>query len=263
MTDLHVRSWGDPDAPTVLLVHAGVADSRGWTTVATQLAAAGYHCVAPDLRGFGQSPDAVTDFRHVDDLLAVLDSVDARTPAVVVGWSFGGGLCLELALEHASRVRALGLVCSVPLDFPRSPFVQDAWEREEELLRAGDVDGAIRNDVATWGAGPTRGTDSLDHELIAYMEDVGRDLVARQDLQLGEPRDGDIGASSRFGEVTSPLLLVVAELDTTCHEDAASLIATQVPDARVEHVAGAAHMAPLERPDAVADLLLDWLASLD
>src|SRR6185503_6206074 len=63
--------WGS-GPPRYLLLHAGVADSRSWDAVAPALDGP---AVAYDRRGFGGTPPGPAGFRHLDDLLAVLDAV--------------------------------------------------------------------------------------------------------------------------------------------------------------------------------------------
>jgi pimeloyl-ACP methyl ester carboxylesterase len=55
------------------------------------------------------------------------------------------------------------------------------------------------------------------------------------------------------------VLVVTAEHDTSCHEDASTMIVGAVPHATHVTVADAAHMAPLERPDQVAAALAGLL----
>src|SRR4051794_14955145 len=55
MPDLHHREAGDPGDPAVLLVHGYPESSYMWRDVLPALAAAGFHAVAPDLAGFGDS----------------------------------------------------------------------------------------------------------------------------------------------------------------------------------------------------------------
>src|SRR5215213_3091274 len=84
--------------PTVVLLHAGVCDRRSWREVGPLLAAAGHDVVAYDRRGFGEVPPASGAFRHVDDLLAVLDAVSPDGPVGLAGSSMGGGVALDFAL---------------------------------------------------------------------------------------------------------------------------------------------------------------------
>ena len=70
---------------TVLLLHAGIADSRMWQPQVEMLRTAGYQVLSPDLRGFGQRALEPVPFSHVRDVEALLDG-----PAAVVGSSLGG-----------------------------------------------------------------------------------------------------------------------------------------------------------------------------
>ncbi len=61
----------------------------------------------------------------------------------------------------------------------------------------------------------------------------------------------------RLGRLAVPTLLIVGELDTK-YVEIAHRMASAVPDARVEVLAGAGHACHLEQPDAVAHLLASW-----
>src|SRR4051812_47699236 len=75
-----------------------------------RLGAAGRDVVAYDRRGFGDVAPAGGPFRHVDDLLAVLDAVSPDTPAWVVGSSMGGEVALDASLEAPERIAGLVLL---------------------------------------------------------------------------------------------------------------------------------------------------------
>lgn len=90
---LHVRAAGDPNRPTVVLVHGYPDASVVWDDVAECLAA-DHHVVTYDVRGMGQSaaPTGSHPYRlqHLaDDLFAVIDAVSPAAPAHVVGHDWG------------------------------------------------------------------------------------------------------------------------------------------------------------------------------
>src|SRR4029077_5572723 len=80
---------------TVLLLHEGVADRRGWAGGGGLLAPE-LTRVAYDRRGYGQTPVSTEPFSHLDDLLAVIGHAGAG-PVWLVGASAGGGLGLATA----------------------------------------------------------------------------------------------------------------------------------------------------------------------
>ena len=102
-TRLALRTWGQPDAPVVVLVHGLGLSTESWGRV-PELLASGHRVVAYDLRGHAQSGDARNgDYSmaaHARDLDAVLRSVlDDGDRAVVVGNSLGGGIILAHSHE--------------------------------------------------------------------------------------------------------------------------------------------------------------------
>ncbi|GAA1736006.1 hypothetical protein GCM10009809_33980 [Isoptericola hypogeus] len=152
---------GATGAPAVLLLHAGVADRRMWDAVAPPLAHA-FRVIRPDLRGFGASPlpgpGSAEAYTNADDLAALLDDVGVPD-AVVVGCSYGGRVALELAARHPARVRELVLLCPAAPGVPDTAASEAFDADEARLLDAGDVEGAVRLNVATW-LGPDADEDA-------------------------------------------------------------------------------------------------------
>ena len=68
--------------PAVVLVHAGIADSRMWDGQFEALAAA-HTVLRYDLRGFGRTPPAPGPFDHAGDLRALLDALGLARVALV------------------------------------------------------------------------------------------------------------------------------------------------------------------------------------
>jgi pimeloyl-ACP methyl ester carboxylesterase len=90
---MHVAEAGDPAAPLVLLCHGFPESWYSWRHQLPVLAAAGYHVVAPDMRGYGQTdkPDdirAYTQLHHVGDMVGLLDALGVAT-ATIVGHDWG------------------------------------------------------------------------------------------------------------------------------------------------------------------------------
>jgi pimeloyl-ACP methyl ester carboxylesterase len=95
-------------SPTVLLLHEGVADRRGWTALAGLLAPA-LTVVSCDRRGYGQTAVSSVPFSHLDDLQAVIGATGAGR-VWLAGASAGGGLALDAALAAPERVAGLVLM---------------------------------------------------------------------------------------------------------------------------------------------------------
>jgi len=125
--------------PPVVLLHAGVADSRQWNDEFVWLAER-YRVVRHDLRGFGRSEPVPGDFSHLEDLQAILKTVEITEPALMIGCSMGGVLAMDFALEYPAYVRGLVMVGSGPgglrLDAPRPRL----FLAIEKASQSGDLD---------------------------------------------------------------------------------------------------------------------------
>jgi pimeloyl-ACP methyl ester carboxylesterase len=109
--------------PMVLLCHGFPESWYSWRHQIGALAAAGFHAVAPDMRGYGKSdrPEAIdqyTIFHLVGDLVGLLDAIE--TPAaVIVGHDWGAAIAWQAARLRPDRFRAV-VSLSVPFQ-PRRP----------------------------------------------------------------------------------------------------------------------------------------------
>src|SRR3954470_5966263 len=83
-TRIAADSWGDPKGPLVLLQHGGGQTRHAWKNTGAHLGAAGYHAVAFDARGHGDSdwaPDGnYTQDAMVDDLLCIIETLGDPRP---------------------------------------------------------------------------------------------------------------------------------------------------------------------------------------
>lgn len=121
---MHIAEQGDPAAPLVLLMHGWPETWYSWRFQMPALAAAGYHVVAPDMRGYG-STDAPTEIASYDcaniarDMLALLDVLNKPCYALV-GHDWGAILVWPLGLLHPTRFPRL-CAMSVPPTLMVSP----------------------------------------------------------------------------------------------------------------------------------------------
>src|SRR5215213_7875460 len=144
------------DGPTVVLLHAGVADRRGWTEVADRLATTGLDVVAYDRRGFGASPPGDAPFSHLDDLRAVLDATAGDRPAWLVGNSMGGALAIDAALELPERVAGLVLLAPAVSGTPEAEDLDAPTIALADRLETADGEEALRLETWLWLDGPAQ-----------------------------------------------------------------------------------------------------------
>jgi pimeloyl-ACP methyl ester carboxylesterase len=118
---MHVAEQGD--GPLVLLCHGFPESWYSWRHQMAALAEAGYHAVAPDQRGYGQTDrpegsDKYTILHLVGDMVGLIDALHEET-AVVVGHDWGAPVAWNAAMMRPDRFRAV-VGMSVPY-LPRGP----------------------------------------------------------------------------------------------------------------------------------------------
>ena len=234
----------------VLLLHAGIADKRMWAPQVDALEASGHRVIAPDLPGFGDAPLEPPTVDYVAFAVGLLDG-----PAAVVGCSFGGRVALEIAGARPDLAGRLVLVAPGLGSTAWSEDSQAGFAEEEALLERGDLAGAAAQQARMWLA-----PDASD-EVRALTEAM---TVRSYDRQL--PVDGEVravwpepSAETRLRELGVPALLVVGDADRAEMVSLAERLADELPDSRLETIAGAGHLPSLERPGELNRLLLDFL----
>src|SRR5580693_7528263 len=112
-----VRDAGPPDGPVVVLLHGFPQHNDSWDAVIDRLTAQGYHCLAPNQRGYspGARPSRRRDYRMpelVADVAALIDASGARR-VHLVGHDWGAAVAWAAAAEMPERLATVSPV-SVP-----------------------------------------------------------------------------------------------------------------------------------------------------
>src|SRR6478672_11385265 len=158
MTPLHHRVEGS--GPTVVLLHAGVADLRMWDAQVAELVP-GHSVVRCDLRGYGHTPlEPGASYSDAGDVLALLEELGVERFALVAA-SYGGWVALQVATAVPDRVERLVLLAPLAEVTEPDERLRAVWREEGALVEAGDLDGATNTNVAAF-LGPEAGDDARD-----------------------------------------------------------------------------------------------------
>ncbi|MEO8800518.1 MAG: alpha/beta hydrolase [Polyangiaceae bacterium] len=269
-----VLEWSGAEAaaPTVLLIH-GFMDAGGtWDLVAPQLVAAGLRVIAPDLRGFGDSPRApVGSYYHFPEYIADIAGISAelvkKEPLFVVGHSMGGTVATLFAGAFPERVSRLALLEGLG---PPNNLPEHAPDRMHRWIA----------DLAKYRSEPHR-TMSREEALRRLCErhsGIDQEIVATRLPHLVTAVEGDrvVWKFDPLHRALSPFPFFAST-----YEAYAARIACQVlivgggpegfhPEDEPKRIAafknvqsttidGAGHMMHWTRPSALAELLLGFL----
>jgi len=261
--------------PLVVLLHGFPEFWWTWVHQIPALAAAGFHVVAPDLRGYNLSdrPRRVRDYafeRLTDDVAAIIRAM-GETKAHVVGHDWGGGIAYSFAMVHPEMMRRLAIlnaphpeafriaVLSTWRQFKKSWYVlffQIPW-LPEKLLR--------RDDYKELRAALRMGRPGVvpDSEVEPYVDAARRSeglfggihyyrAMARSALFLDLPKPRVIEC---------PVLVVWGRNDDSLGEELAEPPKRWVTNARVEKLPNASHWVQLDEPEKVNRLLVEFLST--
>jgi 3-oxoadipate enol-lactonase len=196
-----------------------------------------------ELRGYGRMPPPQSGiFSHADDLEAAL----GESPAALVGASFGGLVCLEVASRRPELVTDLVLLDAPLPEHDWSADVEACWAEEERLLAAGDLRGAAALNAEFWA--PTVADRVLPMQLRAF------ELLRDTEAEEAEPGAIDLGA------VSACTLAAVGELDLPDFHAIAERLADAIPGAERAVITGAGHLPALESPAETAALVRRFMA---
>lgn len=230
------------ERPTFVLLHGLLCDADTWADFIGPLSRLG-HVLAADLSGIGALHDAARD-------------VLARTtgPLIVAGHSMGGRIALEMARQAPQRCRALIL-----MNTGYQGLGEGETEKRMHLVRTAQA-GGIQAIAEPWLDGMIAPRTRNDAALLSRM----RAMILRstpasfagQIQALIERRD----ATELLGRLACPVLLMSGTEDRWSPLDRHAQMASRVPDAALEAIEGAGHMAPFEAPAACLSAITRWLA---
>ena len=262
--------WGQSDNPLVVLLHGGGQTRHAWGNSGKILSSAGFHVVAMDLRGHGDSdwhPDGDYSIdSHKQDLINVLRTLGK--PASLVGASLGGMISLSLAGDKENSEFCSSLVM---VDIGLYP----------------DPQGATR--IVNWMKSSEKGFESIEEaaEAVAgYLphrkrprnvrglkknlrkKDDGRYywhwdprfLVGRKESEYDNLEDIQRNVAKR---VTAPTLLIRGALSDVVTERNVNDFLASIPHAEFKEIRKAAHMVAGDRNDIFAEEAIKFLKRIE
>ena len=252
--DVAYDDTGGGGVPLVL-VHGFPMDRRIWAAQASALAGVA-RLIAPDLRGFGETPGAgaaATMDDYADDVLALLDALGLRT-AVVGGVSMGGYVAMALHRRAPDRVRALVLVDTRGgPDSAEGRSARDAMIAMAREKGAGAVAQQMIGRLVTPGFDAQRRKALTDLMAAQSVDGIAAGLAAIRDRPDSRPG---------VARVAVPTLVVCGAEDVITPPAESEALHAAIPGSRLVLVPGAGHLPNMERPREFNKALRGFVAEL-
>lgn len=242
----------------LVLLHAGVADSRMWDEQ-FDVFAQQYRVVRYDLRGFGKSEVPTSRFAQYEEVAQLLKHLGIEQ-SHVLGISFGGKVALDFTLAHPEMINKLILVATSVSGAQPSPEVLAFYEAEEEALEKEDLDGATELNLKMWVDGPRRTPEEAPASVRERIREMQRHAFDTIFPEGAVELDLEPAAIGRLNEIKAPTLVIVGDYDIQQKVDQARWLATELAGAQLAIIEGVAHMVNMEKPAEFNQVVLDFLA---
>jgi len=242
----------------LLLIHGTGAYADQWAPVLEGLATT-YRVISYDRRGFARSATAARGglADQTRDAAALLDALDA-SPAVVVGWSGGGVIALDLAASYPAQVKELVLAepaVSMLLHPTRSSVAMSA---RFTAHRARRNQRAAAQTMYRWAGGYTTGGNAYDGYSAEWQEQMCAHAATttREMDQLLRPYP----SRKAIRSITCPVTMIDGDLSDPAFVKAAASVRRLLPQARSVLLTGAAHMLHIDQPQQWVDAVVSLQA---
>ena len=271
----HLREWGEPGAPLLVMLHGWMDVSASFQFVVDAFESE-WHVIAPDWRGYGLTDRGSGDCYwfpdYLGDLDAILDAVSPDAPVPVVGHSMGGNVALLYAGVRKARVRAVVNLEGFGLKDSPPELASGRYARWLDELKAPPKSRRYAA-VADVADRLRQNNPRLDAERAAFLAGHWSRRNAQGEYEIaGDPAHKIVNpVLYRWAEVAAcwaaiacPVLWVEAT-DTDAHRwagDAAEIArrVAALKTVEVARVADAGHMLHHDQPQAVARLIEGFLA---
>lgn len=252
-SELTYRASGD--GPPVLLIHGLFGVLEVWEDVQDALAAT-HQVISYDRRGHGRSPSGTSDMRvHAKDAAALIEQV-AGEPAIVVGWSGGAGVAMELIRSHSEQVKAAVFI-EAPFHLPRSQpltAVGLLLSTKPHLMRGRDRV-AVKN-MAVWAfarRSSGNGWEELDDRQREWFLGDADGIRAEFKLRERFNTSADHISAKEIAGWSVPMTYLLGEDTAPWAHAVHDALTKAAPQIRTVRVPGACHLMPLQQPETVAE----------
>lgn len=239
---------GNPKNPSVLLVH-GLQDHAGtWWDTAGDLLDAGYHVVALDLPGHGESGPETGPLSS-EMLIEATEKVASTSfakPFALVGNSLGGAVAIEYSLRHPSRVKRLVLVNSAGMPYhpEKRTFIPETIADTRDTMRR------------------VMGPDEMVPPDFV-LQDIKDSIHAGATPRLWDSMIETDFLDQRLPGLTPPTHVIWGAEDQLLEISIGRQMAEAIPGASFDAIEDCGHSPQVLCPDAFDPLLLSKLSGAD
>ncbi|WP_440858371.1 alpha/beta fold hydrolase [Staphylococcus shinii] len=241
--NIYFESKGNGE--NVLLIHAGIADSRMWDKE-FHLLSEKYRVVRFDLPGFGLSDFTGGNYSYykiINELLIYLDINHTH----ILAASFGGKIAIDFYLEYSEKCLSLALLSPALSGWNDSTFLQKYEEKEERLLQEDKIEETAQFNYTTW-IQRNRAPELTNPDVKQLIIDMQVKFLTKPEPDFLcveiETEDNIL----QIKNIQIPVLIINGECDVQDFHDISKLMIKEIPYVKNSTIPDTAHLANLESP---------------
>lgn len=255
LSDCTISYVDEGHGSPLLFVHGFPLDHTMWRHQIEAFRTS-HRVIAIDLPGFGgstSSPTAMSIIGFADRLAEFLDKL-GLTQVVLCGLSMGGSIAQQFAVRHPTRLAGLILCdCRAMTDPPETQRMRH--DLADRVLKEGPEFVAQAMPARLFAPRTLSEQPAIVESIQAVIRATAPQSVAGGSRALADRED----MVPHLREITARTLVIVGSEDVISTVDEMRTIATRIPIAQLVEISGAGHMAPLENPAAVNEVLRSWI----
>jgi 3-oxoadipate enol-lactonase len=243
--------------PPVVLLHAFPLNRRMWD-VQIKAWLDRYRVIAPDWRGFGESPLGTGAFSMescADDLRQLLTHLAVREKIILLGVSMGGYIAFEFVRKYQELLHALVLVATQPVADSEAAR-KTRYETAEFVQKEGT--GALAERLIPKLLGKTTlGTrPQVVERVCALIQSNSAEGIAKACHGLAWRRD----STPILQQIRIPTLIIAGSEDAIVPRDQAGIMRQEIANSQLSVIERSGHLITLEQPDEFDKAALNFLS---
>ncbi|MBL4731213.1 MAG: 3-oxoadipate enol-lactonase [Rhizobiaceae bacterium] len=254
---LHYADEGEKSAPTIVFSNSLGTDFRIWDALIASLKSSGLNArfIRYDKRGHGLSDVTPQPYKmddHVDDLIALLDALDAKN-VILFGLSVGGLISQGIYGKRPDLVRALVLS-----DTAHRIVGESMWNGRIDTVNKNGIKSILDGIMERWFSKGYRSADNPDFS--GYCNMLVQTTVDGYCGTCAAIRDTDFTEIAK--SITVPTMLLVGSNDGATTPELVASTHALIANSRFEIIDGPGHLPCIEEPEETARLFMDFYKGL-
>ena len=244
--------------PPLLFVHGFPLDHRMWQAQIEYFKNT-FTVVVPDLRGFGATDvtrGTVSMKQHAEDLNMLLHELNFEKDVIFCGLSMGGYIAWEFWKHFPQRLNAL-ILCDTRAGSDTEEGINNRLKMVDLVLKHGPEPISSSMIPNLISENSQRTFPEIAEILTEMIESTDREGIAAS--QRGMAKRNDF--MKEICNIQIPTLCLVGSEDQLTPPDVMKAMSSQIPNSKYTEVPGVGHMAPMEAPVAVNQIIEEFLAS--